>query len=70
LNLANRERRKQYLLENDHTSPSKYIPQLFIRLRGWSPYLKYQLEEAIQLNSLKRHTFTNLTLPQRILTCN
>jgi len=76
LKLAYKIRTKHYLDTNGRTSLDDYIPQLYIKLKGWNPppaashtetllhSFETKLKEAIQNNTTERKKFYNLTKTQ------
>jgi hypothetical protein len=74
--LAYKIQTKHYLDTNGRTSLDEYIPQLYIRLKGWSPppaashtekllhSFEIKLKEAIQTNTTQRKNIYNLTKTQ------
>jgi hypothetical protein len=75
--LAYKVRTKHYLLTNDRTQQTDYIPQLYIKLKNWFPppaplttedlmtVLEKNLHEASRINNQQNYNFTSLTPTQK-----
>ncbi len=75
--LAYKIRTKQYLTHNNHQSSDSYIPQIYIKLKGWNPppatltienqitEFENKLQDAVNSNRNQNIKSTNLTPPQR-----
>jgi hypothetical protein len=77
LKLAYKIRTKQYLLQNESKSSDIYIPQIYVKLKGWNPPpapldiencitdFERNLQDAIKSNKKLKHNYNNLTPPQQ-----
>jgi len=75
--LAYKIRTKHYLLTNDRTQQTEYIPQLYIKLKNWFPppaplttealmtVFEKNLREASRINNQQNYNFTSLTPTQK-----
>ncbi len=75
--LAYKIRTKHYLLTNDRTQHTEYIPQLYIKLKNWFPppaplttealmtVFEKNLREASRINNQQNYNFTSLTPTQK-----
>jgi hypothetical protein len=79
LKLAYKIRTKEYLQHHkDPTNPTtEYIPQLYVKLKGWHPppasptieeeitQFEKKIKAAVNIKNLRKRNYTNLTPSQR-----
>jgi hypothetical protein len=75
--MAYKVRTKQYLLEQNNRELDNYIPQIYVKLKGWNPPratldvenrltdFEKQIRTATHSNKLQKYNFTDLTHPQQ-----